>query len=184
MALMASEHLALATDGLGAVFAVVVDLHFMFLADFFLGFMIDELVDNGDEFVDKTIAAGHHRDTLDLLPAIGALGLELQTLLYAVLAIELGAEWAHHGAVHVAKAHMASQQILELVPRILHWMGYCIFGDAGGLGLFIGQLVDHERVHFCYLSLLIMCKLIICNLSNLSTFESSLNRSWLVEEGR
>lgn len=60
MPLMTSEHLTLTANGLGAILTVIINLNFMLLAYFLLGFVVDELVYDGDELIHKTITTGHH----------------------------------------------------------------------------------------------------------------------------
>lgn len=80
----------------------------MLLAYFLLGFVVDELVYDGDELIHKTITTGHHWYSFYLLAAVWAFWLELQAFFNAVLAVQLRAKRAHHRAVHMAETHMAS----------------------------------------------------------------------------
>lgn len=142
MALVGAEHLALAAYGLCAVLAVVIDLHLVGFADFLLYFLVDQLVHDIHQLVDEPVAAGHRRHPLDLLPAVRALGLQEQAAPDAPLAVKLRAEGAHHGAVGVAEADMAGQQLLQLVPRVLGRVLDMGFGGCGCSSLLIGLLVD------------------------------------------
>lgn len=138
---MSPKHLAFTTNGFGTVLTVVIDLHLMLLANFLLRLMVNELIDDGNELVDKTIAAGHDGHSFDLLPAVGTLGLELQALPDARLAVQFGAVGAHHGVVHMAEAHVASQQILELVTAIFCRGCDRGLGGVNWLCLLVGQMV-------------------------------------------
>jgi uncharacterized membrane protein len=85
---MISKHLALAAYWLLTLFAVIINLYLMLLANLLLYFLINQLINYGNKFVNESIAASHVTCGFYLFTAIWAFWFELQALSYAALTIQ------------------------------------------------------------------------------------------------
>lgn len=105
---MFSKHLAFTAHRNIALFAIVVDSHFMLLAYFLLRLLLYKLIYNTNQLVDKSVAAGHHIQIFDIFATIRAFRFELQALSYTRLAVKLRTIRTHHGSIYMAKTYMTS----------------------------------------------------------------------------
>jgi len=101
--------LAFATNRLQAIFAKVINLNLVLLTEFLLHFLVDQLVHDCDQIIDKSVATGHAGYTFDLLAAMWTLWLVEQAPSDAAFAIEFRAVGAHHRIIGMAKTYVAGQ---------------------------------------------------------------------------
>ena len=132
---MRAKHLALTTDRFFTTGAIIVNLDIMLLAYFFLCLVLDQIIDDGNYFLDKSIAACHHAQTFYWFSTVWTLSFHVKAFLNTSLAIQFRAEWTHHWVASVTEAHMAGDQFFELLAIVLCGMinllvNFSIFYDV------------------------------------------------------